>query len=58
MCRGKNSCSELGVIPGEWSKEAPLPPPEWFKDELFIFNDAVYEASIGNLNHSILLLAR
>jgi len=58
MCRGMNSCSELGVIPGDWSKEAPLPPPEWFNDELIIFNDAVYEASIGNLNHSIQLLQK
>lgn len=58
MCRGKQNCSELGVNPQLWSRETPLRPPEWFKSELLIFKEAVFEASIGNRNRSLLILSK
>ena len=56
MCRGKKYCSELGITPKDWSKKSPLSPPEWFKHELLLFKESVYEASIGNINKSIQIL--
>jgi 5-methylcytosine-specific restriction endonuclease McrA len=56
MCRGKQYCSELGITPKFWSKKSPLSPPKWFKNELLLFKEAVYEASIGNKNNSIQIL--
>ena len=56
MCRGKKYCSELGTTPKLWSKKSPLVPPKWFKHELLLFKEAVFEASIGNISESIQIL--
>ena len=41
MCRGKNYCSELGVNPVEWNKNAPISKPIWFLEQIEIFESAV-----------------
>lgn len=58
MCRGKKSCSELGVDPQNWSKDCPLISPEWFSKEISTFANAVFQASIGNKTKSIEILNR
>ena len=56
MCRGKETCSELGTNPKEWSKSTPLQPPVWFNNELSLFSKAVTYASTGKLNDSLQML--
>jgi 5-methylcytosine-specific restriction endonuclease McrA len=56
MCKGTQVCSELGNLPHLWSREAPLPPPPWFKVELEKFTQAILAAAGGDLNRSLDLL--
>ena len=53
MCRGKETCSELGANPKEWNTSTPLQTPAWFNDELSLFTKAVAFASKGKLNDSL-----
>ena len=48
MCRGKNTCSELGSNPLKWNKYCPLTIPEWIDDEVTIFVKAVEMFAKGN----------
>jgi 5-methylcytosine-specific restriction endonuclease McrA len=48
MCRGKNICSELGTDSNTWSKESPLPKPEWMNNEVDLFIRAVDAFKAGN----------
>ena len=41
MCRGNSRCSKLGDDANRWSKVAPLMPPDWFREQLRIFAEAV-----------------
>ncbi len=50
MCRGKNICSELGTNSNTWSKESPLPKPEWMNYEVDLFIKAVEAFKSGNKN--------
>jgi 5-methylcytosine-specific restriction endonuclease McrA len=50
MCRGKNICSELGTDSNTWSKESPLPKPEWMNKEIDLFIRAVDAFKAGNKN--------
>ncbi len=50
MCRGKNICSELGTDSNTWSKESPLPKPEWMNYEIDLFIKAVEAFIAGNKN--------
>jgi 5-methylcytosine-specific restriction endonuclease McrA len=50
MCRGKNICSELGTYSNTWSKESPLPKPEWMNYEVDLFIKAVEAFIAGNKN--------
>ncbi len=50
MCRGKNICSELGTDSNTWSKESPLPKPEWMNYEVDLFIKAVEAFIAGNKN--------
>jgi 5-methylcytosine-specific restriction endonuclease McrA len=45
MCRGKD-CTEFGSFE-TWSREAPLPLPRWFWDEIAKFADAARLAARG-----------
>lgn len=56
MCRGKKICSELGNNPDLWDKHSPLPPPDWFKGEIELFQKAVTKASTGNIQESTTIL--
>jgi hypothetical protein len=47
MCRGTNACSELGTDPAYWPKLSPLSPPDWFEEQLDIFQGAVRQFVIG-----------
>jgi|ETNmetMinimDraft_13_1059891.scaffolds.fasta_scaffold55054_1 5-methylcytosine-specific restriction endonuclease McrA len=57
MCRGKETCSELGTNPEKWSKSTPLQIPSWFNDELSLFSKAVELASTGKTNDSLQTLS-
>ena len=48
MCRGKNTCSELGIEIERWSRNCPLPYPKWMKNQIDIFIDAVNCFISGN----------
>ena len=48
MCRGKRTCSLLGS-PEEWSREAPLAPPTWLRDEIESLAKAVRVAAAGDM---------
>ncbi len=50
MCRGKIICSELGTDSNTWSKESPLPKPEWMNYEVDLFIKAVEAFIAGNKN--------
>jgi HNH endonuclease len=49
MCIRRKVCTELGDDPNYWSKDAPLPPPPWFEDEVTKFSNAVRSAAAGDL---------
>ncbi len=48
MCRGKDSCELLGKDSNSWSKECPLPLPEYFNEALEKFVVVVEELVMGN----------
>ena len=56
MCRGKANCIELPKEIKFWSKNAPLIPPRWFKNEIDLFSEAVKLAAKGEVENSIKLL--
>jgi hypothetical protein len=57
MCIRARICRELGADPTKWSKDAPLPPPPWFEDEITKFSKAVRSAAAGDLEKAKGLLA-
>lgn len=50
MCRGKNTCSELGVNPEKWDKFSPLRTPNWMTNEIDLFVSAVDDFLSGDKN--------
>ena len=48
MCRGKEFCSELGHDPNKWSKNCPLPLPDFFNSSLEKFSVSVRELTLRN----------
>ena len=52
MCKQKNNsfCPALGQDPDMWSKNAPLPKPEWIQDSFRVFLDAFTHALEGNID--------
>lgn len=48
MCRGKDSCSELGQEISNWDNHCPLRPPAWFNEEIDLFLMAVQSFLNGN----------
>lgn len=54
MCRPSvEYCTELGTDPSQWSTIAPLPPPEWFESQVFLFQTAVAAAAKGEVDQSV-----
>lgn len=58
MCKSKQSrnhrkCTELGDDPAKWSKESPLPPPNWFEEQLEHFECSVLHAAHGEVATAI-----
>jgi len=47
MCRKSKICVLLGDDSSCWSKTGPLPPPDWFESQAFLFRDAVKMACGG-----------
>ena len=58
MCRGKNICTELGTDSNTWSKESPLPKPEWMNKEVDLFISAVEAFIAGNKNVCIEIISQ
>ncbi len=60
MCRGKEFCEVLGTDASKWSRECPLPLPEFFTEALGQFTLTVKELSQGNREEALaaLLAAR
>lgn len=57
MCRGMQTCSEVGTDLSTLSRHAMLIPPDWFESQLDAFVDAVRLAALGEAAKSRLLLA-
>jgi len=49
VCKNADICSELGSDPASWSTCAPLPPPEWFRDQLRPLKSAFNAAAVGDI---------
>jgi len=58
MCRSKASCSLLGKDSNEWSRECPLPKPDFFEEALETFIEAFSCAVRGDLQSAISHLER
>lgn len=58
MCKQKENsfCSELGADVSLWSKDCPLPKPEWINSALKSFKSAVDFALNGNVEAARLIL--
>ena len=56
MCRGKEYCEILGNDPSTWSRECPLPLPEFFNEALGFFIHTVEELALGNLEKALVAL--
>ena len=58
MCkqRGHSFCSELGADISLWSKESPLPKPEWINAAAQTFSDSLQLALKGKLDDAKSLL--
>ena len=56
MCRGKNSCSELGTNPENWNIYSPLPTPTWMAGQIDIFELAVNDFIVGNKGSCLIKL--
>lgn len=52
MCRSCSACTELPNDPSLWSREAPLPPPRWFRNQLDPFAESVRAAARGELDRA------
>jgi hypothetical protein len=50
MCRGKNTCSELGVNPEKRDKFSPLRTPNWMTNEIDLFVSAIDDFLSGDKN--------
>lgn len=49
MCRGAKTCTFLGDHAECWSREAPLPSPAWFQEELAKFIKSAKLAAAGDV---------
>jgi hypothetical protein len=57
MCRGVNTCSELGLDPTTWDKYSPLRTPAWMKSTIDTFENAVDDFIRGDKNSCLEKLA-
>lgn len=48
MCRGKATCSELGLHPSDWDAYCPLRLPKRYGDTIDIFVSAAHDLTTGN----------
>jgi hypothetical protein len=48
MCRKAKVCVLLGDNPSVWSSRIPLPPPDWFEGQAYLFRDAAQYAASGD----------
>lgn len=53
MCRGKKICTELTDDPKNWDRNSPLLPPNWFKEQVEVFTQAIKLAAEGKIDQSI-----
>lgn len=51
MCRAASICTEL-LNPAEWSRHAPLLPPDWLPGQLDLFVEAARLAADGDVQES------
>jgi hypothetical protein len=58
MCRGAKKCTELGTISALWDRNAPLPPPNWCKEQLSIFEKALLVFINGDRDTCIDILSK
>ena len=56
MCKSR-MCPELGTDPANWSRQALLPPPDWFRAQLDVFGLSVRVAAEGRIEVARDLLA-
>lgn len=56
MCRGRSRCTEL-PDPNSWSVNAPLPPPDWIREHLPTFHEAVRITAAGKVDEGRRMLA-
>jgi hypothetical protein len=58
MCKqdGRTFCSELGHDVALWSKDCPLPKPDWIIESLNVFKTASEFASVGKIEEARLTL--
>lgn len=57
MCISKDFCSELGLDFHTWSKECPLPRPDWFASQIDIFVEALSCFRRGDRDASLGLIS-
>ena len=57
MCRGKESCEVLGTDSSTWSRDCPLPLPEFFSEALKQFTLAVTDLSLRNREKALVALS-
>ena len=53
MCRKSKICVLLGDAPSLWSTTVPLPPPNWFESQAFLFRDAVQCVYYGEIDKAV-----
>lgn len=58
MCRGAEYCTELGRDSTNWSKQSPLPPPDWIARQLNLFREAVHQLADGDREGCLTLLSQ
>jgi 5-methylcytosine-specific restriction endonuclease McrA len=56
MCKGTQTCTALGSDSSKWSREAPLPVPDYFEKAVEGFTIAVTSLIDGNKEDSLLAL--
>ncbi len=56
MCRGKTFCEALGTDASSWSRECPIPLPQFFDEALGQFTLTVTELSQGNRQEALVAL--
>ena len=56
MCKGTQTCTALGTDSTKWSREAPLPVPDFFEKEVEGFTIAVTSLIDGNKEESLVAL--